>query len=98
MVHPHVCGEKPVLPALCVVADSVHPHVCGEKWVLIDKVRPPLGSSPRVWGKGRKEIIVENARGFIPTCVGKSFCFATNRYQGVVHPHVCGEKFCVCVF
>ena len=50
----------------------VHPHVCGEKPERSRDTRPPLGSSPRVWGKVVRKAVTDYWGRFIPTCVGKS--------------------------
>ena len=62
-------------PAVVSAVDGpVHPHVCGEKSCYLHHRRRALGSSPRVWGKGKRASLLVTASGFIPTCVGKRCC------------------------
>ena len=69
-----------------------HPHGCGEKEIsFFDSPQVP-GSSPRVWGKGRLDGIDRLPNRIIPTGVGKSGFFSSNRPCSSDHPHGCGEK------
>ena len=69
-----------------------HPHGCGEK------VQPPsfaasrIGSSPRVWGKVKRNSFSCLSSRIIPTGVGKRFSADTGAGPPTDHPHGCGEK------
>jgi len=70
---------------------AVHPHVCGEHLVGVWLVRFQVGSSPRVWGTLKGNILLLRKYRFIPTCVG-NIPLAQNLPSSLsVHPHVCGE-------
>ena len=51
------------------------------------------GSSPRVWGQGKKPIYDCDYYGIIPTRVGTSFPFSFHQVTCSDHPHACGDKF-----
>ncbi len=71
---------------------SVHPHACGEQ---NHGERCPVsggGSSPRMWGAGRRSMPQGRSRRFIPTHVGSSLVSASTRASHPVHPHACGEQ------
>ena len=69
-----------------------HPHACGDKsnYQAFPNIR--LGSSPRVWGQGKRATIQLYITRIIPTRVG------TRSPLGYVprgfwdHPHACGDK------
>ena len=71
-----------------------HPRVCGEK--QLDRNRPgwPIGSPPRMRGKGLAG--VENAAdvGITPAYAGKSVTDIVAKRVDRDHPRVCGEKWC----
>ena len=73
----------------------VHPHVCGERFKI--KRRPIcwIGSSPRVWGTLSFLHVTPTYPRFIPTCVGNAYTEYYGAQSGAVHPHVCGERYCV---
>ena len=73
----------------------VHPHVCGER--IMDKLQPGsmIGSSPRVWGTGRRPVGYRLVGRFIPTCVGNGAIAHGQGEEQPVHPHVCGERACL---
>ena len=48
-----------------------HPRVCGEKLILENEPLPPVGSPPRVRGKGNCRCSLEYVRGITPACAGK---------------------------
>ncbi len=53
-------------------SSAVHPHGCGENVAWNSIYVPPVGSSPRVWGKRGALMKIETERRFIPTGVGKT--------------------------
>ena len=69
-----------------------HPHVCGEKNTILTRQTIPLGSPPRVWGKGSYPHDLTQSRRITPTCVGKSTAAVAMKRASGDHPHVCGEK------
>ena len=70
-----------------------HPHACGDKLSEQDEKITKIGSSPCVWGQGRKNRRNHNRRRIIPMRVGTSpkRCGRTLKRQD--HPHACGDKF-----
>ena len=74
---------------------SVHPHVCGEHHAVPGLLYFTNGSSPRVWGTRGPETGRPGSGRFIPTCVGNTGLFLSGFREVTVHPHVCGEHFCV---
>ena len=71
---------------------TVHPHACGEQSTLAEESPTSLGSSPRVWGTGRRQIQRRLQRRFIPTRVGNRRPVEPVRPAPPVHPHACGEQ------
>ena len=69
-----------------------HPRVCGEKPRPQPMPLLPLGSPPRVRGKGLFGPAGSKARGITPACAGKSKARMKNDPSGKDHPRVCGEK------
>ena len=59
-----------ILQVALVVNIKDHPHACGDKLILISDFSRVPGSSPRVWGQGKKRIIVPSELRIIPTRVG----------------------------
>ncbi len=80
---------------LSSVDGTVHPHACGEHDV-VEVFRPfEGGSSPRMWGTPLKPGTSANPSRFIPTHVGNT-SYNEYHYQiAAVHPHACGEHYCV---
>ena len=70
----------------------VHPHACGERDG--DEVRGFLrhGSSPRMWGTGKRDNAIPDSVRFIPTHVGNGMARFKAASQLAVHPHACGER------
>ena len=71
---------------------SVHPRVCGEQQGPIARQSEIRGSSPRVRGTARGDVIRTLEDRFIPACAGNSGgtpCYWTDC---PVHPRVCGEQ------
>ena len=70
-----------------------HPHACGDKVDALVDNADTLGSSPRVWGQGKRSDVVASARGIIPTRVGTSRSGRNGRRNVEDHPHACGDKY-----
>ena len=70
---------------------SVHPHACGEHPCRLRIIDDLTGSSPRMWGTRRREIVDLKKARFIPTHVGNTSGLALLRQWPSVHPHACGE-------
>ena len=69
-----------------------HPHAYGDKWNTSPSCEGLLGSSPRVWGQGRVQVITAVLPGIIPTRMGTRFIrkrFVNNCQD---HPHAYGDK------
>ena len=100
------CGDmrKGITPAYagksdCKVEDlrggQDHPRVCGEKYCRRYHFSTPLGSPPRMRGKGKQLELVAACNRITPAYAGKS-CFCGCYGRSVQdHPRVCGEK-CMC--
>ena len=73
-----------------------HPHACGDKNLLTLKSSDFWGSSPRVWGQGRKRCMVGHSPGIIPTRVGTSSLKWSKTQFRTDHPHACGDKKTEC--
>ena len=73
----------------------VHPHVCGERPTKHLGQAAVAGSSPRVWGTGRRPVGYRLVGRFIPTCVGNGAIAHGQGEEQPVHPHVCGERACL---
>ncbi len=71
---------------------AVHPHACGERPRQVIGQGSSAGSSPRVWGTGKREAEEEKERRFIPTRVGNGRWVERRCRQSSVHPHACGER------
>ena len=75
-----------------------HPHACGENCIKPSALVQTLGTSPREWGKPRKEGPVQADGRNIPTRVGKTpIPFNPASFQPE-HPHASGEIFAAAVF
>ena len=66
--------------------------MCGEKCFPDSSVYSPVGSPPRVRGKGLLPFSVFFGRGITPACAGKSHLEAGPALPAWDHPRVCGEK------
>ncbi len=70
----------------------VHPHTCGEQ---PPRAKPPTrmtGSSPHVWGTGKRVHFHPEVIRFIPTRVGNRNLVMMPLPLLAVHPHTCGEQ------
>jgi len=73
-------------------SEMVHPHGRGEKARPPSPSLPLPGSPPRAWGKVGARALVEPARRFTPTGVGKRSSKISWTSRARVHPHGRGEK------
>ena len=78
------CSHRP--------AHRDHPRVCGEKNGCHDPCLIPLGSPPRMRGKGTMAAPHHRAGGITPAYAGKSHCHPGQCGRNGDHPRVCGEK------
>ena len=53
------------------------------------------GSPPRVWGIPEIHRRYAITQRFTPTCVGNTCAEYRRRSRRAVHPHVCGEYYCI---
>ena len=74
----------------CCVQD--HPHACGDKTVSVSSPSIFSGSSPRVWGQGKKVLTRKEKCGIIPTRVGTRGSKPFKKPIERDHPHACGDK------
>ena len=89
--HPRVCGKSAGTGSRSG-ASWDHPRVCGEKVGFVFQLACPLGSPPRVRGKGPDNCSAEPAARITPACAGKSAVPSERRSHVKDHPRVCGEK------
>ena len=80
-------SNTPVLPCR-----RDHPRACGEKSSGKRFDTSPLGSPPRVRGKGFINTDCEHIAGITPARAGKSGFWSTKAPAGRDHPRACGEK------
>ena len=71
---------------------SVHPRVCGERVALGVEQLEARGSSPRVRGTRRTELVNGRVDRFIPACAGNAVGRPGAGGTTAVHPRVCGER------
>ena len=69
-----------------------HPRVCGEKRPCVPPSPPLLGSPPRMRGKGRHNLILQDLTRITPAYAGKRASPQNVAYYLRDHPRVCGEK------
>ena len=69
-----------------------HPHACGDKYLSLSHFLILSGSSPRVWGQGRRNCTITIRNRIIPTRVGTSTVQVSDVKDGEDHPHACGDK------
>ena len=70
-----------------------HPHACGDKCGVPQLFYELRGSSPRVWGQVFDIFSAAIATGIIPTRVGTSKRYISEKLLFGDHPHACGDKF-----
>ena len=70
-----------------------HPRVCGEERTMWETQKPPVGSPPRMRGRGGAQRTTSHYKGITPAYAGKralSYLKPTRRRD---HPRVCGEEY-----
>ena len=72
-----------------------HPRVCGEKRTRSAHRLSPLGSPPRVRGKGLTRKMLKAMGRITPACAGKRVSSFYLHLIAKDHPRVCGEKLAV---
>ena len=75
-----------------VAAFRDHPRVCGEKTSLTFTACSPMGSPPRMRGKGQSLPRDHPQSGITPAYAGKSSAVPQMPAAVRDHPRVCGEK------
>ncbi len=68
------------------------PTGVGNGFLTIIPVKPPAGSSPRVWGTETSDYTRFRQLRFIPTGVGTGGYPCMLEGNTKVHPHGCGER------
>ena len=86
------CAGKRECPTEGAPAAGDHPRVCGEKKDMRAAGINPIGSPPRVRGKGPLEGLKYDAERITPACAGKSVGVLICVEPIWDHPRVCGEK------
>ena len=69
-----------------------HPHAYGDKTNILYALYAVRGSSPRVWGQGKRIHRLQALSGIIPTRMGTSECLEPLTAQCQDHPHAYGDK------
>src|SRR5690606_37758740 len=70
----------------------VHPRACGGEVSRVASYSSTSGPSPRVRGRGQRDITVLEDRGSIPARAGESHSRSGPRWGGRVHPRACGGE------
>ena len=86
------CAGKRHCPRFRPGKTRDHPRVCGEKSSLMQMDVGPLGSPPRMRGKGELPKDTKDYFGITPAYAGKSAPFLILVTGNRDHPRVCGEK------
>ena len=71
-----------------------HPRVCGEKLFMVVTDIAPVGSPPRMRGKGSAYMLIVFGSGITPAYAGKRTHTEAEVMPIEDHPRVCGEKTC----
>ena len=90
-ITPAYAGKSTRL-SLFAIFSGDHPRVCGEKPARPDTAYNDRGSPPRVRGKEKWDVPVEDAGRITPACAGKSPHDGLPWVDFEDHPRVCGEK------
>ena len=91
------CAGKRHCPRFRPGKTRDHPRVCGEKSSLMQMDVGPLGSPPRMRGKGCYMQELSGETGITLAYAGKSRVAALRLTLHRDHPRVCGEKPAVAV-
>ena len=86
------CAGKRHCPRFRPGKTRDHPRVCGEKSSLMQMDVGPLGSPPRMRGKGELPKDTKDYFGITPAYAGKRMLYARAVRRDRDHPRVCGEK------
>ena len=86
------CAGKRHCPRFRPGKTRDHPRVCGEKSSLMQMDVGPLGSPPRMRGKGLVGFELDIRIRITPACAGKSLSPAPEKALPGDHPRMCGEK------
>ena len=86
------CAGKSATSCRCRGSAWDHPRVCGEKAMGMYTAVLPLGSPPRVRGKGSDRQPASSHPRITPACAGKSSQWDSVYEWRWDHPRVCGEK------
>ena len=70
-----------------------HPRVCGEKAPRRRNIQLPMGSPPRMRGKGNVDSIKLLLTRITPAYAGKRYTNGAAFKIAKDHPRVCGEKY-----
>ena len=90
-ITPAYAGKRPAAWAGAWRTGD-HPRVCGEKGTGLTNVTSPMGSPPRMRGKGLVVRAALPARRITPAYAGKSTTLKVHTQASRDHPRVCGEK------
>ena len=71
---------------------AVHPRACGEQGLSLPTSRSHAGSSPRMRGTAKQEIVNFTDVRFIPAHAGNRSPPCWHRWPTAVHPRACGEQ------
>ena len=74
------------------ICNGDHPHACGDKGAFTAVGTASEGSSPRVWGQGIGNVIMDFPERIIPTRVGTRLDRMEKAFERGDHPHACGDK------
>ena len=69
-----------------------HPHAYGDKHGIQHFRSFPYGSSPRVWGQVKDEVLTAQGAGIIPTRMGTRYTAELDKKFDEDHPHAYGDK------
>ena len=70
-----------------------HPRACGENSSSVFATVPSVGSSPRMRGKLRRDLLDSLRYRLIPAHAGKTIVFFFGGLVGRAHPRACGENW-----
>ncbi len=90
-ITPACAGKREAAKAGISLSED-HPRVCGEKSKIWGRAFGPVGSPPRVRGKGLPAVWNCTGHRITPACAGKSFPRRARHGCRWDHPRVCGEK------
>ena len=80
-------------PSMRTRDETAHPRACGENAIVVAYNKSETGSSPRVRGKHRLQLVVALPPRLIPARAGKTRSRSRQRRSAPAHPRACGENF-----